>query len=449
MQTEYIKLLALFSTHCSARIWPYARVLLTGAILARGQRTVTALLRVMGLGDEKHFVNYHRVLQRAVWSSLAVSHTLLLLLVQTFALTGPLLIGGDDTIERRRGARIAARGISRDPVRSSHSHFVKASGLRWLNLMLLVPIPFAQRVWALPFLTILAPSERYYEGKVRAHKKSTDWMRQALQQIRRWLPDRTLVFVADSSYAVLELLAAMTRLPNPITMVVRFRMDAALYEPALPRQPGQLGRTRKKGVRLPTLTQAVANPQTRWQRYSVRYWYGELKRTIEITSGTAVWFHAGHPAVPIRWVIVRDPLGKFKTQALLCTDLQTKPTQIVEWFVQRWQLEVTYREVREHLGVETQRQWSALAIARTTPALFGLFSLVTLLAHRLAHRGKVLTRRTAWYHKPRPTFSDALAAVRFEFWCCPTFHTSKANRDIAKLPVAVLNRFAFALCYST
>jgi hypothetical protein len=153
-------------------------VLLTGAILARGQRTVTALLRVMGLGDEKHFVNYHRVLQRAVWSSLAVSHTLLLLLVQTFALTGPLLIGGDDTIERRRGARIAARGISRDPVRSSHSHFVKASGLRWLNLMLLVPIPFAQRVWALPFLTILAPSERYSEGKVRAHKKSTDWMRQ-------------------------------------------------------------------------------------------------------------------------------------------------------------------------------------------------------------------------------------------------------------------------------
>jgi hypothetical protein len=213
-----------------------------------------------------------------------------------------------------------------------------------------VPIPFAQRVWALPFLTILAPSERYYEGKARAHKKSTDWMRQALLQIRRWLPNRTLVFVADSSYAVLELLARMTRLPNPITMIVRFRLDAALYEPALPRLPGQLGRTRKKGARLPTLAQVAANPQTHWQRQVVQYWYGELKRTIEITSGTAVWFHAGHPAVPIRWVIVRDPLGKFKTQALLCTDLHTKPTQIVERFVQRWQLEVTYREVREHLG---------------------------------------------------------------------------------------------------
>lgn len=439
----------MFSIHCSPHIWAYAQVLITGAILARGQRTVTAILRVMGLSDEKHFVNYHRVLQRAVWSSLAVSGTLLFLLVQTFVPTGPLLIGGDDTIERRWGLKIAARGIYRDPVRSSQSHFVKASGLRWLTLMVLVPVPFAQRVWALPFLTILAPSEGYYEKKGRAHKTLTDWLRQALLQIRRWLPHRAIVFVADSSYAVIDLLACMTHLATPITMVVRFRLDAALYEPVAPRQPGQRGRTRKKGARLPTLAQVAANKHTRWQRHTVRYWYGELKRTIEITSGTAVWFHGGHPAVPIRWVIVRDPRGKFKTQALLCTDLQATPHQIVEWFVQRWQLEVTFRDVREHLGVETQRQWSALAIARTTPALLGLYSLITVLAHRLAQRGKVLTRRTAWYRKPRPTFSDALAAVRYELWCNPIFHTSQANRDIAKLPATVLKRLAFALCYST
>jgi hypothetical protein len=449
LHTEYIKLLALFSTHCSNRIWPYAQVLITGAILARGQRTVTAVLRVMGLSDETHFVNYHRVLQRAVWSSLAVSRTLFLLLLETFVPSGPILIGGDDPIERRWGAKIKARGIYRDPVRSSQSHFVKASGLRWLTLMLLVPIPFAQRVWALPFLTILAPSERYYAGKGRAHKKTTDWMRQALLQIRRWVPQRAIVFVADSSYAVIDLLACMTQLSEPITMVVRFRMDAALYEPAPARQPGQRGRSRKKGARLPTLAAVVANRHTRWQRHVVRYWYGERQRPIEITSGTAVWFHGGHPPVSIRWVIVRDPLGKFKTQALLCTDPQVTPFQIVEWFIQRWQLEVTLRDVREHLGVETQRQWSDLAIARTTPALLGLYSLVTVMAHRLAQRGKVLTRRTAWYPKARPTFSDALAAVRYELWCCPAFHTSKANRDITKLPATMLKRFAFALCYST
>ena len=168
-----------------------------------------------------------------------------------------------------------------------------------------------------------------------------------------------------------------------------------------------------------------------------------------ISSKRADWFHSGQPAVPIRWVIVRDPLGKFKTQALLCTNLQATPQPIVEWFIQRWQLEVTLRDVREHLGVETQRQWSDLAIARTTPALLGLYSLVTVLAHRLAQRGKVLARQTAWYPKARPTFSDALAAVRYELWRCPAFHTSKANRDIMKLPVTMLKRFAFALCYST
>lgn len=449
MQTEYTNVLALFAIHFSTELWPLVQVLVTGAILARGQRTVAAILRVMGLNAEKHFVNYHRVLNRARWSSHAVSHTLLRLLVQTFVPTGVIVLGGDETLERRRGAKIKAKGIYRDPVRSSHSHFVKASGWRWVNLMLLAPIPFAERIWALPFLTVLAPSERFYEQRVRAYKKLTDVMRQALLQVRRWLPNRTLVFVADNSYAVIEFLWQMTQLANPITMVVRFRMDAALYDPAPPRHPNQKGRPRKKGKRLPTLLAVAADSKTVWTRHVMRYWYGEVKRRIECTSSTAVWFHNGQPPLPIRWVIVRDPLGKFKTQALLCTDLKATPLHIIEWFIQRWQMEVTQHEVREHLGVEPQRQWSDLAILRSTPALFGLFSLVTVLAHRLAQRGQVLARHTAWYAKPRPTFSDALAAVRLELWRQPTFQMSKNNKDIAKLPNAIFKRFAQALCYSS
>lgn len=449
MQTEYTNVLALFAIHFSPQLWPLVQTLVTGAILARGQRTVTAILRVMGLSAEQHFVNYHRVLQRARWSSHALSRTLLQVLLQTFASTGVIVMGGDETIERRRGAKIKAKGIYRDPVRSSHSHFVKASGLRWVNLMLLVPIPFAERIWALPFLTLLAPSERFYETCGRTHKKLTDVMRQALLQVRRWLPDRTLVFVADSSYAVIEFLWQMTQLAHPITMVVRFRMDAALYAPAPPRAPNQKGRPRKKGIRLPTLLAVAADPTTAWTTQVMRHWYGEVKRTIEFTSNTAVWFHNGQPPLPIRWVIVRDPLGRFKTQALLCTDLNASPLQIIEWFIQRWQMEVTQHEVREHLGVETQRQWSDLAILRTTPALFGLFSLVTLLAHRLARRSKVLARETAWYAKPRPTFSDALAAVRYELWREPIFQMSQNNKHIAKLPNAIFNRFAQALCYAS
>ena len=294
LQDEFSTVVGQFAPLFSRRVWQHVQVLVIGTVLARGQRTVTAALRVMGLSDEGCFVNYHRVLQRAVWSGLAASQTLLYRLVVTFGPSGTLVIGGDETIERRRGDRIAAKGIYRDPVRSSRSHFVKASGLRWVTLMLLVPIPFAQRVWALPFLTVLAPSERYYDGKARAAKKLTDWwMRQGLLQVRRWLPHRKLVFVADSSYACLGLLWAIIKVTNPITMVVRFRMDAALFAPAPERKLGRHGRPRKRGPRLPKLTEVAADPATVCQRQVVPDWYGERDRTIELTSGTAVWSNSG------------------------------------------------------------------------------------------------------------------------------------------------------------
>ena len=199
LHAEYITILGAFARLFSKRIWEHARILLMGAILSPAERTVTAALRVMGLSQEKHFQNYHRVFNRAIWSSLEASRILLGLLISTFAISGPIILGLDDTIERRRGSKIKAKGIYRDPVRSSHSHMMKASGLRWLSLMLLASVPWAKRVWALPFLTVLAPSERYYKGKSRRHKKLTEWARQMALQTRRWLPKRFLVIVADSS----------------------------------------------------------------------------------------------------------------------------------------------------------------------------------------------------------------------------------------------------------
>jgi hypothetical protein len=435
MQTlpnKYSTILNGFSHLFSKRIWERVQVLLAGAILSPAERTVTAALRAVGMSQEKHFQNYHRVLNRAIWSSLDASRILLMLLVNTFALFGPIVFGLDDTIERRRGEKIKAKGIYRDPVRSSHSHMVKASGLRWLSLMLLAPIPWAGRVWALPFLTVLAPSERYYETKVCKHKKLTDWARQMLFQLRKWLPERTLVVVADSSYAVIELLWRMTQLKNPICMIARFRLDAALYEPVVP-TPGKMGRPRKKGKRLPTLETVLDDEQTVWQSLVVREWYGEKQREIEIVSSTAVWYHSGKPPVPIRWVLIRDPKKKFKSQALLCTNLETSPEQIIKWFVRRWQVEVTFHEVRTHLGVETQRQWADLAILRITPALLGLFSLVTLLANCHAQKNQLLIQRTAWYDKKLPTFSDALLTVKQEFWHQIFFHTSSKNNHIQNL----------------
>lgn len=448
MQNEYTTILSTFAGLFSKRIWQHVQILVVGAILAPGQRTVTAVLRIMGLSAEKHFQNFHRVLNRAVWSSREASRVLLGMLVAAFALFGPIVLGMDDTIERRRGDKIKAKGIYRDPVRSSHSHFVKASGLRWLSMMLLTPIPWAKRVWALPFLTVLAPSERYCEKRKRAHKKLTDWARQMLLQVRRWLPGRKLVVVMDASFAAIDFLWQTAKLANPITLIARFRLDAALYEPAPQRKPGQKGRPRKKGKRLPTVEQVLENTHTLWKTVVIPDWYGEGRREVEIASATAVWFHSGMPPMPIRWVLIRDPKGKFKSQALLCTDLEADPVQILKWFVMRWQLEVTFHEVRDHLGVETQRQWSDWAITRTTPALLGLFSLVTLLANTHTKNGKIPIRQAAWYCKPLPTFSDALALVRQELWQHRYFQLSQKRLDVRKLQPDLLNYLCNSAFYT-
>ena len=226
-----IQLMSHFAPLFSPRVWPHAQVLLTGAILAPGKRTVSALLHVMGLDHRSDFQTYHRVLNRCVWSPLAGSRRLVQVLVATFAPRGRLVFGLDDTIERRRGASIAAKGIYRDPVRSSQGHFVKASGLRWLSLMLLVPVSWADRVWALPFLTVLCPSERYYHARGRTHQPLLVRAQQMLRLLARWLPTRRLVVVADHAFSALAFLDAVR---PQVAVITRLRLDAALFEPAPP-----------------------------------------------------------------------------------------------------------------------------------------------------------------------------------------------------------------------
>jgi hypothetical protein len=238
-------------------------------------------------------------------------------------------------------------------------------------------------VWALPFLSVLAPPERYAKERGKHHKKITDWARQMLLPVRRWWPERKIEAVADSAYASLRLLASCRRfLPKPVTFITRLRMDAALYDPASPRTAGQMDRPRLKGERLPNLAVVAEDPSTTWTPATVENWYGSGKRTVEVASATAIWSSTRLPAVPIRWVLVRDPQGAFATRALLRTYLGARPEQILRWFVLRWQTETTFQEACRHLGVETQGQWSELAIRRTTPALLGLFSLVILFAHQ-------------------------------------------------------------------
>jgi hypothetical protein len=279
----------------------------------------------------------------------------------------------------------------------------------------------------------------------RRHKKLTDWGRQLLLQVARWLPDRRIIGVADSSYAAIDLLNAVR---SRICMITRLRLDARLFDPPARRRPGTVGRPRVVGTRQASLAECLTNPKTRWRRVKVTGWYGRGERTVEIMSGTALWHHPGH-LVPIRYVLVRDVAGELRPQAFLCTDLKADPVDILRWFVRRWSIEVTFAEVRRHLGVETQRQWSDPAIARTTPALLGLFSLVTLWAHKLHASQPTTPRAAAWYPKPLPTFSDALALVRRELWTRPGFDTSANGPRVIEIPRATISALIGAACYAT
>ncbi len=253
--------------------------------------------------------------------------------------------------------------------------------------MLLVQVPWADRIMALPFLTLLAPSKRFYADKSRAPKTLLDWARQAALQIHRWLPDRYIVLVADSAFAAIEFLAAVR---NHVCVVTRLRLDANLFDFPPQKRKGR-GRPPIKGKPLKKLSAVLKDRKVSWQRYRVSLWYGRTNRLVEIASGTAIWYRGGVPPVPIRWLLVRDPKGELEPQAFLATDLNARPCDILAWFVSRWQVEVTFEEVRAHLGVETQRQWSDKAILRTTPVLLG----IVLHRHALGTRPRQITKAQA------------------------------------------------------
>jgi hypothetical protein len=367
--------------------------------------------------------------------------------VAVFVPWGVVVCGLDDTIERRRGEQIKAKGIYRDPVRSSHAHFVKVSGLRWLGCMLLPLLSWAHRVWALPFMTVLCPSERFYEERGRRHQTLTERAWQMIRLVVRWLPNRAVVFAADSSYAALELLDQVKKLPRA-SVITRLRLDAALYDPPPPREPGKIGRPRLKGDRRPTLGAVLGDAETPWSQLTIEPWYGDGPREMEVATDTAVWYHAGKPPVAIRWVLIRDPQDAFKPQALLSTNLAHTPEQILTWFVRRWTMEVTLEEARAHLGMVTQRQWNDRAIARTTPAVLSLYAIIALTAHLLIQKGVTHVKSTAWYTKTHPTFSDAIALVRRHLWNHLHFSTSQQEADVIQIPRVWLTHLTEALCYA-
>lgn len=429
---KLISLFSHFSKLFSNPVWENALVLLFGAILCPRQRTVTAILRVMGLSQEKYYQNYHRVLNRAKWSPFQGAKILLGLIIHTglHVLPGHIIIAIDETVERRQGKKITAKGCYRDAVRSSESCVIKCFGLKWTCTTVLVKLPWSDRPWALPFLTVLAPSKAANEKKGKRHKTAVDWAVQIVKVTSRWLKtlswNGSVIFLGDGGYASMKLMWACAKSGG--TLVCRFRLDAALYNyPEVP-PLGKRGPKAKKGKKQRSLKERAYDPETSWKKADVK-WYGGKKKEIEYFSGNSLWYTKAFNPFSICWVVIRLP-ETGRVEIVCSTDDTLDPVSIIELFVLRWNIEVTFEETRRHLGVETQRQWSDQAIMRTTPCLMGLFSLVTLFGLELDREEKVQRQETAWYKKGGVTFSDILSAVRTEILKKKYFRESGSEPDI-------------------
>ncbi len=435
--------------------WLNAVALATGALLCLNRRTVCSALRAVdGVADK----GFSRFLSRGVWSGLHGSRILLGLLAKAFVPDGePLVFGVDDSIERRRGGKICDKGIYRDPVRSSRGFFVKVEGLRWLSLQLLAKPGFARRTWGLPFLTVLCRSERADAKRRRRHQTVPEKAIWGMRLIARWFPRRLLVMVGDGAFASL---AVFRSLKDRAVCVARCRMDARFFNPPPARKKAQRGRPRVLGTRQLTPKMRAVRKATKWVRMTIPGWRaadGTIDHDVDVATATALWNSHGI-TVPVRWVLTRDPAGRAETRVFVCSQPQNSAAQILTWYAMRWSVEVTFAESRRHLGVETQRQWSDLAIQRTTPLLFGLFSLVTLWAAELAAKTATLpVLGAAWYNKLDPTFSDALAVVRRILWAEEAarpilwrddFPTWRSRARTAEKPRPLQQRLADLMSYA-
>ena len=427
MTSEILSVLSIFAPLFTRPTWKNMNTLLIGAILCRGARRITSILRVMGLGEVKNFSKYHRVLSRARWDSLAASKILFGLLIKLLPKDWPIIIAVDETLERRRGKKIKAKGAYRDAVASSHSRVVICFGLKWECMTLIVPLPWCKRPWALPFLTILSPSKKSDEAAGTRHKTSIDWTILMVRCVSRWLNRAAWILVGDGAYACMALAKACVK--SGAILVSRLRLDAQLYEFPEESIPRQRGRKRVKGKRI-QLKDLLVDPSQIWQSLTVKWHGGEL-RTIECLTFECLWYHAGELPLKLRIVLVKTPGGKTVAETFFSTNLANSPTQIIEWFVLRWNIEVTFEETRAHLGIETQRQWSDQAITRTTPLLMGLLSILVLVAIKMNETKQLLVQgKTSWYDKKGElTLADIVMVIRRSIWVKMYFSISKNHKE--------------------
>ena len=403
-------------------------VLLVGAILTKGRRTITSILWVMRGLAPGHMTNYHRVFSRAPWLLFPLGQALAAVII---ALVPDewIVVAMDDTTAQHKGKKVYGKGCHHDAVRSTHTHVAYRWGHKWIVLAVVIQFPFASRPWALPILCALYRSKELNEEEGRRHKTPIMLARGLMCVLMRWFPERKFIFLGDGGYASHELAGFCHRHRRRATLVSRFHGDAALYDPP-PRYDGN-GRPRVKGRKRRSPQAVVAAGRLR--RAAVD-WYGANQRAVKLLGGQGHWYKSGQGLVPVRWVFVRDDQGARRDEYFYTTDPKLPDVRIVSLFTQRWPIETTFQEVREHLGFETPRQRVANSVLRTGPCLLGLFSLVCLIFNRHVKRCSVELCQRPGYEKAEPTFTDVLSIVRRLFWTETVFQQPHLHKAFKKLP---------------
>lgn len=412
-----INVFALFSPLFSRPVYQNAFRLFVGHILCTGRRTVADILKTLDLDSEKNFSRYHWVLSGARWSAYKGSNVLILKILSTFSMDADIYFTVDSTVERRKGAKLKNLGSHRDAVRSTKKQKVLTIGINWLVCSVNVKLPGANSHWSLPFISIpmppkdvLSSSKNHHDlHKKKRHKTMTTWTRQIVFTLRRWLgKTASLILVGDSAFATFELMYACQQCS--VSLISRLRLDARLYD-FIPTNP-KLKRKRVVGNVLPKLTEVSKKNIKEWDEIEVK-WYGGKTKKLYVQSGKCLWYYIGFSPVAIHWVLIKDS-EKNEAIALFSTNLEHSVKTIIEAYVSRWSIELTFEEVRRHLGFETQRQWSDKAIDRTTPIILASYSIITVMAFELAKERceKIALRSTAWYKKTHLTFSDVLFYLR-------------------------------------
>jgi len=402
--------------------------LLVGAVLTKGRRTITAILWTMRGLVPGHMTSYHRVFSRAPWSLFPLGQVLAAAIVELIS-DGPIIVAVDDTTAQHKGKKVYGKGCHHDAVRSTHTHTAYRWGHKWIVLAIVVKLPFAKRPWALPILCALYRPRELNQKEGRRHKTPIMLARGLMCVLMRWFPDKKFIFLGDGGYASHELARFCQRHRRQATLVSRFYGDAALYDPA-PKYSGH-GRPRVKGRKRKSPQDVVATG--RLKRITVD-WYGATRRTVKIKSEQGHWYKSGQGLVSIGWVFVRDDTGTRRDEYYYTTDPTLAAVRIVSLFTQRWSIETTFQEAREHLGFETPRQRVANSVLRTAPCLLGLHSLITLIFNAHAERHAIDLCHRPGYHKAEPTFTDAIATVRRLFWTETVFQQPYFHKTFKKLP---------------